>query len=79
MKYYNPDSLEQRSNKPDWKQWLPVYGIHQINKDHSKDKPLIIDQNMFSFSASLAYHAVSTVATISGAVYGLYQLAEKLS
>jgi hypothetical protein len=69
------ESLEMELDKPNWKQWLPVYGIYQVNKDLFDDKPTIIDrEDSASWYDSAAYQAVSIIAT----VYGLSQLAEKL-
>ena len=53
------ESLEERlDEKPDWKQWIPVYGIYQIKRDLDEGKP--------TFNMSNIYHAVSTVAIAMG-------------
>ncbi|MCH7568035.1 MAG: hypothetical protein IIA87_01305 [Nanoarchaeota archaeon] len=84
---YKSESLERKLDKPDWKQWLPVYGVYQGIRDARNGKPnFILEQTeqgvkltrpaMFVVSAT--YHAVTTVAVSKGIIYGLYQLAEKL-
>lgn len=76
-------SLKRKLDKPDWKQWLPVYGIYRTIKDVRNDRPSIIinetedgvEQARLSvFSGSAIYQAASVVV----AGYGLYQMTEKL-
>ena len=65
------ESLERKLDRPDWKQWLPVYGIYQVKKDIFDNKPTVIDREFSaSWIGSGIYQAVS--------IYGLLQLAEKL-
>ncbi len=69
----------ERQEKPDWKQWIPVYGIIQIAQDTKRNKPTIMDGNRSRciLYGSAFYHGFfSTVATYSG-IYALYTLAEK--
>ncbi len=77
------ESLEKKLDKPDWKQWLPIWGVYQIVKDGVNGKPSIIinrtEQGVEPakprvFFGSMAYQAASVL--VVGA--GLYQLAEKL-
>ena len=76
------ETLKKKLDKPNWKQWLPVYGIYQNIKDALNDKPNMIlttdggiqPTRPAVFLGSSAYQAVSVVGT----AYGLYQLAEKL-
>ncbi|MCK4553071.1 hypothetical protein KAT80_02615 [Candidatus Pacearchaeota archaeon] len=74
------ESLERKLESPNWKQWLPVYGIYQVIKDKLGDKPTIIDfeRGAGSFYGSAAYQAVSIAVASGGTIYGLHQLAEKL-
>ena len=37
------ETLESKIGKPDWKQWLPVYGLYQVMRDNLKGKPSIND------------------------------------
>ena len=34
-------SLERELQKPDWRQWIPVYGIHRMKKDDEVGKPIV--------------------------------------
>jgi len=81
-------SLEEKVEKenPDWKEWLPIYGLYQMQKDAKNGKLTIIDDaNKISgyawayHAASIViYHAMSMAGIISGAYYGIYILLEKL-
>lgn len=75
-------SLENEVDKPDWKQWLPVYGIYKTLKDNSNNKPNIIFSRTeptsdLVFWGSALYQGVSTVTAVVG-IYKLYQFVEKL-
>jgi len=80
------ESLEKKLEKPDWKQWLPIYGIYQMKKDVAKGKPIIVSERTdegvkpakpLVFFGSLAYQGASIATGVAG-VYGFYQLVEKL-
>ncbi|OGJ12638.1 hypothetical protein A3K82_02070 [Candidatus Pacearchaeota archaeon RBG_19FT_COMBO_34_9] len=65
----------QREN-PDWKQWVPFYGIYQIMKDEQEGKPSVRD-NMKSIQywGSSIYHGVLTISPIVIAITkGLEQI-----
>ncbi len=67
------ESLEKKLEKPDWKQWLPVYGIAQIFKDGAARKPRVIDNEKL-FWLSTAYQAVAINGIAFGVGYGLVKL-----
>jgi len=81
------ESLEETLDKPDWKQWLPIYGIYQMKRDLNEGKPIIVSERTAEglnrparpliFFGSLAYQGASIATGLAG-VYGLCQLAEKL-
>jgi hypothetical protein len=69
--------------RPDWKQWLPVYGFFKIESDARYRRPTSFnvdypDEHPLRFYGSAAYQAVSLVSTGGGTLYGLYRLAEYL-
>lgn len=65
--------LEEKLNKPDWKQWMPLYGFIQICKDGIEGKKTLLYEDL----DCLVFSAVQ--ATSVGAVYTLvYPLIEKL-
>jgi len=74
------ESLEKKLDKPDWKQWLPVYGIYQVDKDIKDSRPTLIDigRGEAIFLVSATYQAVSIAVAIIGTAYWLYQLALNL-
>ena len=65
-------TLEQKTEKIDWKEWIPVYGIYQNIRNDSENKPTATEGE-YSFPHSV-YQAVSTIAV----GMGLYILAERL-
>ena len=65
-------TLEQKTEKIDWKEWIPVYGIYQNIRNDSENKPTATEEE-YSFPHAV-YQAVSTIAV----GMGLYILAEKL-
>lgn len=65
------ESLEGKL-KPDWKQWIPIYGIYQTEKDFDEGKPVIMNR------ACSSYQALSSIAVSAGVIYGLFKLAGKL-
>ncbi len=36
---------EDKVGKPDWKQWLPVYGTYQTIKDYNAGKPVLGEED----------------------------------
>ena len=73
-----PESLEEKLGRSDWKQWLPVYGVYQANRDFCNGKPSILNQDNSPHLGILFYQTFSFLAIGSGIAYGIVQLAEKL-
>lgn len=68
-------TLEQKTEKADWKQWVPIYGIYKAYKDSNEDKPSIMTtSNDLIFFGNAVSQAISVVS----AGHGLYSLAERL-
>ena len=43
--------------KPNWKQWIPLYGIYQVYKDHRGGKESLADSsNPIRYTLSSTYH-----------------------
>jgi hypothetical protein len=74
-------SLLEETDKPDWKQWLPVYGIYKMIADGFKRKPTIIDNRRGEavFLGSAIYQATSLIALNFGASFGLGAILENFS
>lgn len=67
--------LEGTLKRPNWKQWLPIYGVHQIKKDYFAGRPTVIDKEKgLSYNGSALYQAISIVAAYSGALHILSEL-----
>ena len=67
-------TLEQKTEKINLKQWIPVYGLYQLIKDRNKDKQTILNEDNLTLEAHATYQAFSVFA--AGA--GLYALAERI-
>ena len=52
---------DNKREKPDWKQWIPYYGIYKANRDFKDGKPSIIET---SYAGSLLYHSVAVGGSI---------------
>ena len=77
------ESLEQKVKKPDWKQWLPIYGMYKVEKDFEDHQPTILDGDSAGrIMGTVFYHSLSlvavTVTTGAGLMYAVEYLAEKL-
>ena len=55
-------------DKPDWRQWIPIYGIYKSIKDDSNGKPSLCDSTIKKrFCLGLVYHgAVSIYPILKG-------------
>jgi len=55
------NQLEKNKN-PDWKQWIPIYGVYQIIKDALNDKPSLYGggTNITKQLVGTVYHGVVT-------------------
>ncbi len=63
------------NNKPNWKQWIPVYGLYQMAIDCGSGKPIMASlfyaiNHPFKYMAS----AVSHIATPFCAIKGIEKL-----
>jgi len=75
------ETLEEKieQQKPDWKQWTPLYGLYQIGKDINAGKPIIYYSGTRLKDGIIGiYVELSTSAVLIGATIGLYELSEKL-
>lgn len=52
-------SKDRTSQMPNWKQWLPVYGVYKALRDNAAGRPSIIDEDhMIRYAAGIFYHSV---------------------
>jgi hypothetical protein len=71
--------LEKKIEEPDWRQWLPIYGLYQLKSDSKAGKPLVIGMEtkkeaVYRKWCYQTYQSSSiTIGTI-GIFYGLAQL-----
>ncbi len=77
----NIEDKTVEQSKPDWKQWIPFYGIYKITSDDDKGKPTIWDKfssnnNPFSLKGfeALMYHPIVDTALGLLLCYGLDRL-----
>ena len=72
-------SLESKLEKPDWKQWIPIFGLYEVSKANIKGAPAI-NENMIDhpiiYFGGMIYHAMITAGTIS-MIYGLFKIGEE--
>ncbi|MCK5449583.1 hypothetical protein KAI32_01840 [Candidatus Pacearchaeota archaeon] len=81
------ETLEDKSNKPNPNQWLPIWGVGQIIKDLKNGNPTIITKktsdgiegrNPFIYTGIVLYQSLSIVLATKGTLYSLHPLVEKL-
>ena len=65
--------MEENKN-PDWKQWIPVYGIYRVVKDAKEGKPSLADGKNYPERVSSFYHGI----VISVGLGLIYEGLEKL-
>ena len=66
------DKSMENTEKPDWKQWLPVYGVYKAMKDLVDRKPSIVDfGDKSTYFSSMVYHGAFTFTPV---LYGLVEL-----
>ena len=70
------ETLESKIGKPDWKQWLPVYGHFKLRKDEAAGKPVAIDNYMDLYSI---YQSTSFIIGSYFVMLGIDRLISKLS
>lgn len=61
--------------KPDWKQWVPYYGLYKIFRDKKLDKPTIADQDSRFYYVSALEHGIFIAIPF---IAGLVELLNKL-
>ena len=71
-------SLEKRLEKPDWKQWLPVYGCVKITYNLYKNMPTILDKDPSKEPLIFMYHMISFGAGTYVVLDELAKLVEKI-
>lgn len=75
-------NLETKIEKPDWKQWFPLYGLYKVKVDNREDKPTIIDEGIgtyeLKYQAWLVMQTCSVMAAVGGIAGVAYQAYEKL-
>jgi len=68
------------NQKPDWKQWIPIYGLFKGAKEELRGKPTILDNptnNLNGYVKSFGafyYHVITAEGILIGAYKGLEQL-----
>jgi len=70
-KMESDEDLERRIGNPDWKQYLPIYGMYQIRRDYSRNRPLITDDSDgIVLNTCLAfYNGISIIAGLGAVAY----------
>ncbi len=69
---------ETRTARPNWKQWIPIYGIYQVYRDLRNEKPTVIDCPLsVTWFCSGLYQAVAFTSASEGILSGLSRLVEK--
>jgi len=78
----NTQSLERELEKPDWKQWIPVWGLRELYRANFVEGAPAINGDAANhpvrYYGSMIYHPIAAIGTVAGTVYGLAQLVEKL-
>ncbi|MBI2663229.1 hypothetical protein HYX15_01715 [Candidatus Woesearchaeota archaeon] len=69
-----PNRLEKEL-KPDWKEWIPIYGLKQV-RDDLYNKSFDPGKQPTKFRALALYHGITGFLTIFGAIYGIHYTSE---
>lgn len=69
-----PNKLENEL-KPDWKEWIPIYGVKQVVDDIS-NKKFIPPERYGRFVGLIIYQSITTSAGIMGTASGIYHISE---
>jgi len=79
---YKSQSLDRELEKPDWKQWIPLFGLREIYRaNFVENVPAINDDsenNPVRYRGAIIYHSITVAGTTAGTIYGLAQLVETL-
>ena len=75
-------TLEQKTEKADWKHWIPVYGMIEDYDDFLKGKPTFAGSERKPINAAKdllfgVYHVLTGTVTYASLI-SLYEFAEKL-
>ena len=64
------DKAKIEKQNPNWKQWIPIYGIYQAIGDKLDKKPSVIDlkNHPAIYLCSAVYHGVITSGIIVGSL-----------
>jgi len=78
MEYKSP-SIRKESEKPDWKQWIPLYGIVEMHRANYANKSNVAEDasNSAMYVGKIVYHGIATGA-ITAAFGGLVQIIGRL-
>jgi len=63
-------SLEKKLVKPSKKQWLPIIGIHYVNKNRKLENPTILD-SYTTLCINAVYQITSTILLGTGTLYAI--------
>ena len=71
---------ERELERPDWKQWTPIYGIYEIRRANATNRPAINDEESspITYYGGFVYHGVAASALGLAVLHGLAQLVEKI-
>ncbi len=72
-------NLENKIEEPDWRQWLPIYGLYQLHKDSKAGKLLVMGMKtkkeaIYHRWCYQTYQSSSIALGTIGTFYGLAQL-----
>jgi len=68
------ESLETRLERPNWKQWLPVYGVYSMIKDGLNNGPFVGDSKTspkVDWGYGI-YQSISIITLTLGVCYFVY-------
>ncbi len=62
------ENVKIEEENPDWKQWIPVYGVGRAIKDYWIEKPSVVNykNHLLRFGISAIYQGVTTATIIEG-------------
>ena len=69
-----PNQLENKL-KPDWKEWIPIYGVYQVGKDIRTGR-FVPPERYGRFVGLIIYQGLFGAAGVMGASAGLYYTSE---
>lgn len=62
-------SLENKlEEKPDWKQWLPVYGIYELIKDGLNKRPIVNPNSALAKYTWVIYQSASIIYLVEDGI-----------